>query len=115
MGKAIGHPITRIAADVERKHPFQPVMPGPVQEIAERQHSRHSSSKENRLPGGPALAKRSCHRVHLLTAIAQITVSNSEIHRLQSGMAEKQCLVGCVPKLVPRMELIQILGKRKVA
>ena len=90
-------------------------MSGPMQDVTDRHHSRRSSTKEGHLASRPALAKRSRHRIHFLTAIAQIMVSNPEVRCLQRGMAEKQRLVSRIQESVPGVELIQLLGRRHSA
>jgi hypothetical protein len=114
MREAVSHPIRRIPAGINRKSALQFVVPGSVQEITDRNHPSHSSSKEDQLAGRPTLAKRLCHRVEFPPSIAQVMVGNAKIHGLQRGVAGKKRLVGCVPKFV-FSDLGQILSSASTA
>ena len=110
MGEAVGHAVCRIAAGVDREGALQFVVAGSVQEIADGDHARHSSSEEHQLASGSALAERLCLGVEFSASLAQVTVRNAKVHRLQRGVAGEKHLVGGVPKIVFGCDLGEILS-----
>ena len=61
MGEAVGYSVCGVAAGIHGKSAFELVVSGFVEQITDRNHSRHPASEENQLAGGSALAQRLCH------------------------------------------------------
>ncbi len=113
--KAVSHPISRIAAGINRKRPLQFVVPRPVQDIADGNHPGHPSPEKDQLTGSPTLAERRTHGIKFPSSIAQIMVRDAKIHRFQYRMAGKKRLVRCIPKVVRRGNAAQILSVARTA
>jgi hypothetical protein len=110
VSEAVSHSVCGIAARVDRKSALQPMVAGFVQEIADGNHPGHSSSEEDQLASGPALAQRFCHGIQFSASVTQIAMRDPKVHSFERGVAGKQCLVGCVPKTVFRCNLGQDLS-----
>ena len=113
--ETVSHPISRIAAGIDRKSPLQFVVPRPVQDIADGNHPGHSSPEKDQLPSCSTLAERLCFRVHLPSSVAQVMVGDAKIHRFQNGVAGKKRLVRCIPKVVSSRNVAQILSAARPA
>jgi hypothetical protein len=113
VGEAISHSVRGIAAGVDGEDSFQFVVAGSVQEITDRNYAGHSSSEENQLASGSALAERLCHRIQFPSSVAQVPVGNAKVHCFESGVAGEKHLVGCVPKIVFSWNSRQILGANR--
>jgi len=110
MGEAVGHAVCGIAAGIDRKGTLQSVVGGSVQQIADRNHPGHPAREEDQLASRPTFAKRLCHGVLFSSSIAEVVVSDAKVHCFQHCVAGKKRLVGCVPKIMFRRSLAQILG-----
>jgi len=73
---------------------------GFVEQIADCNHTRHSSAEEDQLSGGSALAERPRQGVQFLASTAQVAMGNDKVHGLERSMAGKERLVRNVPKVV---------------
>ena len=113
--EAVSHPISRIAAGINRKRPLQFVVPRPVQDIADGNHPGHPSPEKDQLTRSPTLAERCAHGIKFPSSIAQIMVRYAKIHRFQYRVAGKKRLVRCIPEVVCRGNAAQILSVARTA
>ncbi len=115
MGEAVSHAIRGIGTGINGKCALQLVMAGSVQEIADRDYARHSSSKKDQLARSSAFTKRFSSRIQFSASFAQVVVSDAKVERLQCCVGGKQGFVGSVPKRGLRRELRQILRAASAA
>ena len=113
--EAVSHPISRIAAGINRKRPLQFVVPRSVQDIADGNHPGHSSPEKDQLTRSPTFAERRAHGIKFPSSIAQIMVRDAKIHGFQYSMAGKKRLVCCIPKIVSSGRFTQILSAARTA